>query len=84
MEDKLKRFPSDEAMQLFILSDDCIKTTGGAGDIDTSKATAILFLSDCNITIGTGTVPAMIKAGWCFAISALKVTVDTDTTYALM
>ena len=83
MEDNLKRFPSDEAMQLFILSSDCIQSTGG-GEVDTSKATAILFLADCSVTIGTSAVQADMKAGWCFALSAAKVTFNSAATYALM
>ena len=84
MEKSLPRFPSDEAQQLFRLSDDCFKSTGGAGDIDTSNAHIIMFMTPCNITVGSGTVQAEVQAGSCFAVSADKVTVDAAVVYALM
>jgi len=84
MVDKLRRFPSDEAMQLFVLSDDCFKNTGGAGDIDTSEAEAILIMTDCALAVGAGAVSADVKAGAVFGVAAKTVTVDTDVVYALM
>ena len=84
MVDKLERFPADEAMQLFVLSDDCIKSTGGAGDIDTSKAKAIIFFTQCSISVGSGSVQAPIAPGSCYGVAAKTITVDTDVAYALM
>ena len=80
----LLRFPTDVAMQLFILHDDCFQTTGGAGDIDTKDAKAIYFGTTCNITVGSGSVQSMITSGSCFAVQADKITVDTDVVYAIM
>ena len=76
---------SGDSVQVFPLQEGCVKAQTAAGAIDTSDASLILILTDCNVYVGSDTTTFAASAGMSFGVEAVdSITTDAAISYLLV